>query len=241
MKNPLVFRILSVALFIFGVLLGLVFNGLAVWADFEAVLFDASRSADRPLDDLRCPIAISPAETGVIRLDLDNPTDRPVRTLVRTHISGGYVTLFREDSQRVSVEPGKSTPLSWEVTADDAVWNRFILARVYQVSAFPLPARTATCGILLVDFLGLPGLVIVSGVIGLSAAGMLGGIWLWQRSHKPLRGVPLNAFYSLCMIALFVGGGIVLIVLGNSLLAGVLLLTSVLLVVSVNAYFLMRL
>jgi len=230
-------RTLSIVLFAFGVLLGVAYFGAATWGDIESSLFDPSLGSGEPLDSMKCPVVISGAETGMVIVTLSNPTGETQRRFIRGHISEGFVSVMREINSRVEIEPGGSQRIEWQVTPDDAAWRRVILVRAYLFSSFPMPAQSATCGILVLNFLNLSGGQIVGLILAASLLLLGTGLWLWISSNQPLRGRVLNATYAMSGIALVVLGGMVSSFIGNWMLGVLLLLAAVLLVVVVVTYF----
>lgn len=181
-------HVVGSALFALGLVLGVAFFGSAVWADIEAFLFDASLRADARLTTLRCPVVVTSREVGEIRATFTNPLDRPIQPRVHIHVTDGYVTLMREEAVYLRLEPGETRQLRWQITTDNAAWDYFILARVYIHRAYPLPSRTATCGVLALDISFLTGAQVVLLVLTLTVLFLGGGFYLWQLAHQPLEG-----------------------------------------------------
>lgn len=227
--------ILALVLFSSGLLAGLLWWGSSAWADLEASLFDASITADVTLNDLRCPQFITPEEIGTISIRLQNPTDRILRQTARIHVSYGFVTLMREESVIIEMQPRETRQLEWFVSAEDAAWGRLVLARLYLFRSFPLPSRTATCGIVLVNLPWLDGNHITLLLATLTLAGTLGGWRLWVKTHQPLvnRQRDVAALMVAWIILLVVGN--LLAFLGIWVAAGVLFLLSIIfLIISVT-------
>jgi hypothetical protein len=219
--------LLALLFFVSGLLPGLVWWGSSAWADLEASLFDASITADVTLNDLRCPQFITPEEIGTISIRLQNPTDRILRQTARIHVSYGFVTLMREESVIIEMQPRESRQLEWFVSAEDAAWGRLVLVRLHLFPSFPLPSRTATCGIVLVNLPWLNGNHITLLLAMLTLAGTLGGWRLWVKSHQPLVNRPRNV--SALMVA-----WIILLVVGNLLaLSGIWVAAGVLFLLSI--------
>ncbi len=176
------FRSLGIFLFFVGLLLGMGLFGATVWADFEAVLFNPGLQQEAPLRSLRCPVMITEAETGTVTASLFNPLDRSTERYVQAHITDGYVTLMREVNRSVSLNPGERQQLAWEVTADDAAFERFILVKVVLRGRYPLPSRQGTCGILVVSVPFLTGEQVFGLGFGAALLCMAGGLLLWLRA-----------------------------------------------------------
>jgi hypothetical protein len=47
---------------------------------------------------------------------------------------------MRDERQRVPIEPGETETVSWPLSAEDAVYNNFILAAIYRNSVYPMPS-----------------------------------------------------------------------------------------------------
>ena len=175
---------LGILLFSVGLLLGMTLLGATVWADFEAVLFDPGIQQDASLRSLRCPVLITPSETGTVRARLFNPLERPTQRYVSAHITDGYVVLMREEDKSVSLEPGQRQDLTWTVTADDAAFERLILVNVVLRGRYPLPSRKGTCGILVVGVPFMTGKQILGLTLGASLLMMAAGLGLWFRAER---------------------------------------------------------
>ena len=236
-KRKRLFGTLGVFVFAVGAVLGIVFYGAAAWGDLEAFLFDASVDADGALGSLRCPVVITSTESGKLSATFENPTERPIKPSVRTHISEGFVTLMRRIDDRPSLEPSEKQRLEWTVTADDAAYGYLILARVFVKYPYPLPDRTAACGVLVVDLPGWTGGQVTALVVVGSLFCMVAGIGLWVAGNRPLSGRILDATRAMIALAVVVLLGIVSSFLGLWLLAGLLLMIALLLIGAIITYF----
>ncbi len=226
-------------LFIFsiGVLLGLALFASAVWGDLEAFLFDSSMGADARLTSLRCPVILGKTETGVVRATVSNPLDRPSDRRIRTHISEGYITLMREIKTQLSIDPGDRQQAEWGVTADDAVYGRLILVRVYLFARYPLPSRSGSCGILVLDLFNLPGNLIFALAMAASLLSMGIGLGLWTAGNQPLGGRIRNATSAMVVLAVIVLAGMLAMLLAWWQVGLILLVIAILLSGAVLAYF----
>lgn len=233
-------RPLGILLFSAGLLLGMALFGTLVWADFEAVLFNPGRRYDAPLRSLRCPVMITRSETGTVTASLTNPLDRSIDRYVRAHITDGYVTLMREVDQSVSIASGERERLAWEVTADDAAFERFILVRIVVRGRYPLPSRQGTCGIFVVDVPYLTGEQVFGLVFTASLISMGMGFGLWYRASEPLRARGLQAARAMGMLASSVALGTIVGWLGWWLPGAIVFLITVLGVGVIIGYVLNR-
>ena len=131
-------------------------------------------------------MVITSDEVGKVKVTVHNPLDRPLDVAIRAYISEGFVTLFREEHQRVVLESGERQPVEWSVTADDMVWRRLILVKVYQFGGNTLPSRQGTCGIIVVGGPFSSGSFLVGTLFGISALLMLIGGYLWVAGNREL-------------------------------------------------------
>jgi hypothetical protein len=230
-----------IALLVFsaGVILGLFFNTMAIWADFEASLFDSGLQADEKFPNLRCPVFIGKSEKGRLFAKITNPLDRTIAPKIRAHVSEGLVTLMREIDLQPTLAPGETQPLEWTVTSTDATWGRFILFRVYQFPVYPIPTRSSTCGVL-VSGIPLPGQWLTALVVMISVAGIGAGIWLWIWNNSPLKDRKRDTVFAMAALGLVTLAGMIF-VLFQMLIPGVLtMVLSVILVVVLFAFFAMN-
>ncbi len=232
-------RFLSSLLFVSGVLFALLLAIVAFWPDQEASLFDSSLSAQASLDTLHCPLVVTPNEAAAIQVTLANPLERPIQLLARARISDGYVTLMRQETRTLQLSPGETKMASWAITGDDAVYGRFILARVYVFRQNPLPSRQKACGVWFLNVPLVTGTQLVMAVVAASLLGMVvGGAW-WLRLEWPLRDRRRDLVLAAGTLAL-----LVLVAAGMSLLGWwvggllVILLAVLALVVIVERYLL---
>ncbi len=205
---------LGLLLFSVGFLLGMALFGVAIWADFEAVLFNPGLQQDAPLRSLRCPVMITTSETGMVTASLTNPLERSTERYVRAHVTDGFVTLLREVNERVPLEPGERRQLQWTVTADDAAFERLILVKVVLRARYPLPSRQGTCGILVVDVPYLKGDQLFGLAFGASLLCLTAGFGLWFRASRPLRERGRQAARAMVVLAGSVLVGITIGLLG---------------------------
>ena len=231
MARDRVWHVVGIILFTLGMVLGVAFFGSAVWADIEAFLFDSALGADASLPSLRCPVLITRDEIGEVSATFSNPLDRPVRSRVYIRVTDGFITLMREETTFLRLEPGETQRLAWPITSSDAAWGYFILARVYFQRSYPLPSRTATCGVLTLNAPFLTGaqLVWLTVVFTLGSLGL--GFYLWYKAYMPLEGRRLQEAYGRAFMMGLVVVGMGLGMLGWWLPGLICLIVLVLLVV----------
>lgn len=234
-KNPKRWlRTLGLYVFLVGVLLGMFFTALLAWADFEAFLFDASRDSNAAnLESLRCPFLLNRHETGTVSATFANPTDQVRRRTVDTHISHGFILLMREERTRFDLAPGEKRTFQWTISPEDAAWGRFILIRIHVQRNTPLPARTGSCGILVVDLPYGNGTQITVVIIGASLLLMAVGAALWLGGMDPPRKPRRAVDYLTLSLAPVTLLALIFGVTGFWLGSGLLLLLILILVVSI--------
>ncbi len=187
-------QVIGAIVYILGFLLGLAFSAVAVLSDLEgasfwglqeAAMFPSDNPVDGRLNQLRCPIILTSQETGTISTSVTNPHDVPITQIIQADISDP-TDLFhiKQDRQKIVIESNSKKEFSWTITPEDRLYNRLILARVYLYQQIAYgPAKTAHCGVLVWDFLGLSSkqmiIIWVFASLVLMVAG--GGLWLGKR------------------------------------------------------------
>lgn len=228
-------RTAALLLFGAGVLIGCFFFGLAVWGDLEASLFSSNITADKSLTSMSCPVMINTNETAEVSAVLVNPFDKVLHVMVRSQISNGFLTYKREDLQQGDLQVGERKKVSWEVTPDDAVWERLIFARVYQYASALEKSKGGSCGILVVDFPYLTGFQISALLIGLSLAAMGAGLALWFKINRPIHGKILESTRAVVALAVIVTVGILTAIFAMWFFGLLMLLLAAILVIAVVA------
>jgi hypothetical protein len=168
-----------------GILVGMAIAGGMIWSDLETSLFDSGISPDSPLR-LNCPIAITTDEIGTVSANIKNTTEKEKSFFVRTHISEGYLSLMREVNQKISVPAGQTEKLSWEISAEDAVYNRVVMFRVYVSPSYPIPSQGNFCGVLVLNTPLLTGTQVFILLLVTSLAGVIIGSILWRKANPTM-------------------------------------------------------
>jgi hypothetical protein len=231
---------LGFLLFSLGVLVGLVFAGLATWADFEASNYDLSLSADTPLSSLRCPVVLSPGERGIIRASFSNSTENKLTRRIRVYVSRKHQTLMEEEFVTLPLAPGETKTLAWPMDSENIVWNRMILARVYQHRNQPLPSRSSSCGVIVANVFGLPGHWVTRSAITGSTLFMLGGFLFWKRDPRPVNAAAASVSdreLSMKALAAVTGASIGTALLGQWMLGAILIVVATLLAITIVGHF----
>ena len=184
-----ILRRLGVILFAIGVLLGMALIAVTIWTDLEASFFDSvmGSRADEPLKTLRCPVLMTASENGRISVTFENTANKPIELRIRAHVTDGFVTLMREVNTTLPLEPGEKGEVEFALSAGDRAYRWLILARVLQFRHYPLPARQAACGVLVLDVPFLTGNQLFALTIAVTVLCLGGGIALWSVANWPLR------------------------------------------------------
>jgi len=173
---------LGALLFLSGVLAALGISGAFAWGETEARVY-SSFSGDARLR-LKCPLMLSPDESGVIRAEIINLIDKNIEPVITAQISHRKVP--REIKQTLPLAPLESKTLEWNVDSSDVIFERLILVNVFQSRYSDNPSRLGSCGILLFNLFGLTGKQMFTLVVAVSLILMLAGGLLWLYARRPL-------------------------------------------------------
>ena len=139
---------------------------------------------------MKCPLMLSPVESGVVSAEVINLTDEDIKPVVSAEISQPKVP--RTSSQTFSLAPGESEPIRFSVDSSDVIFERLILVNILQSRYRDNPSRSGSCGILLFSLFGLSGIqtfgLAVTGSLVLMLSG--GALWLYER--WPLNKLSVN-------------------------------------------------
>lgn len=228
----------SLLIYSAGVLLGVILFGSSVWGSIEAFLFESALPADETIRSLKCPVMITSSQTGKVTATFRNPGNRSAMTTVRTYITDGLFSLVREVNTRIQLEPSETKELDWTIYPEDAAWERFILVRVYSLRSPPLPSRTGSCGILLVNIPFLTGNQVVALISVASISGMAVGLGTWVSSNRPLSRRNRYSTQTMGVLAALVLAGLIVGILRWWFIGLFLFTFIVLLIVVMITYFL---
>jgi hypothetical protein len=186
-KNKKYLSPLGITLFSIGIFIGMVMFFLMNWANLEAYFyFGYSTPADKNLTSLRCPLLITPSDTGKVTIRISNETGRDLEPSVETDISSHNVTRSEENSYLLTA--GQTRKLGWNITSDDIVFGHLILAHVFVHRVYTLPSCANTCGTLVVNLGGLNGNQLFVVVLVMTIVCLAIGWSLWQAGNRsPLR------------------------------------------------------
>ncbi|MFO7538238.1 MAG: hypothetical protein R6X32_09290 [Chloroflexota bacterium] len=203
---------IGISIFVLGAITASIYQGLLLWGHLEDTQFDTSDPAlmvEERLRTLQCPRIITLDEVTTVSAAFTNPTDSSRIRIVRTNISEGFVSLRRELITNLTLSPGETQRLEWEVSSDDAVWGRFIFVRVHVLrTSAQLPAQSATCNILVLNLSGVSGSLIANLWLALSLLGPVLGVGMWSRPRWPLIEDDKKRFFKMGLIVLFLWAGL---------------------------------
>ncbi|MFH1447100.1 MAG: hypothetical protein ABIG43_06815 [Chloroflexota bacterium] len=182
--------ITGMLIFIIGLAIGLAYNGLAAlsgldgmsfWGYPEVIGYDSTIGTDARLKGLKCPSLITNKDTGIIRIKVNNPTDKQIKPWVQAMISmpGEPEQLIR-DKQELLLDPGETKVLTWQVSSDNRINDRVVIIRIYLLNTqYHPPSITRHCGIIALDLDNLTGNQVLAGFFSASLIGMAAGVALW--------------------------------------------------------------
>jgi hypothetical protein len=228
--------------FIIGWLLGFGFNSLAVitnlnaagfWGDFQdAADFNHDLTTYADFGKIHCPILLSPQETGTITIPLRNHPENKTNLQVKVVVSKGDFQNYRDLKSSLPVVSGKYQDFQWQVTRQDTIERSFILTRIYlmnQDESTPTPARTAACGVFVMDLFGLNGTPMLVLILTVSFLFLIGGCILLYFSDSPLKKSAPRTDYGLYILAGILLIGMIANLFSLWIFAGLIVLLSILL------------
>jgi hypothetical protein len=165
--------------FVLGALLCITVAMLATWADLESAFYGFDRRGSTPIRNLHCPILLNRHETGVVSVKLSNTADHKLSPAARAEFSSPLTPISTLES--VELAPGESKTVSWTIGPENIDLERFIFSNIYIYAFYPLPDQESSCGTFVVD-LPIPGSVLLWTMVLLGLAGMLGGLFVLNRS-----------------------------------------------------------
>jgi hypothetical protein len=182
-----IITVLSITFFAIGVLLGAIIVAVNSWGDLEAAMFDTTVRADGSISYLNFPAMMTTSEiSSVVAASFISTHVRPIERRVRIHVSDGHLTFMREEKASLPTTPGKTEKLQWAVSPEDAVFDKWVLVRVYMFPSATLSSKDGSCGILVVDFPYFTGGQIMTAGYIASLLSLSIGLALWSANNKPL-------------------------------------------------------
>jgi hypothetical protein len=175
--------------FSIGIIIGAILAIIIVWGDLEGSLFTTGIKAKSSLRTLKCPAIITPGEVAEISAVLRNPTDKDFERYTQAHITDGFVSLIRESKERIPVAANSRQKIAWNITADDAAYERIILFRIYINARYPkFPSLGGTCGVVRLNIDNLTGGQVFWLMLGSALGLLISGRMLTRKNRHLTRG-----------------------------------------------------
>jgi hypothetical protein len=140
------------------------------------------------------------------------------------------------------IEPGAKQNFSWQVTPKNVIENNFILTRIFLMSDDqynPVPARTESCGVFVMNFLGLKGTAIILVMIITSLICLAFGSVLLNNFDTRLHNSSPRIDVGLYILAGILLLGMMADFLGWWILSGIIILLAILLTVVLVSHMLL--
>ncbi|MGC1378446.1 MAG: hypothetical protein WA821_19600 [Anaerolineales bacterium] len=176
----LIRRIFGILLFAIGALSSTLLTGGLTWAGVEATLYGFPRYTDERFDGLSCPLLMTRSETALVRVTVNNPSDRVITPFVTVDISAPGLPDTEE--VQVTVPAGQSRQLAWRLSSDNIDRRYFIFVKANRSASYPTPEAEAICGTLVLDAPFLTGMQILLIWLALCVVCTPLGLWLWRSS-----------------------------------------------------------
>jgi len=199
-----------------GIALLMIILTVSAWTDFEAMNVDVHNIHGSGNLPLVCPVFITPDETGIIKIKVENTQDRVSRPYITTVITQSTLSLLDRDRTFLNLQPGETQIITREFTYEDAVFGKMVLVNAKIDYPYPTPDLSGLCGIYVLDISFLTGsqLLIFLSVSGLLLSGL--GLFLYIEGHRPLRGKIRLTTISYSVILSWIIVGIILSNIGFS-------------------------
>lgn len=181
--NTRTLHILGRAAFFLGIIIAFVLSIIAIWNNIESTSYYFRGVKYPPFPGLRCPVMISPAETGVVNAIFTNPMEKEDTFFYRAEISGRSSSTRQVEGQ-IAVPPRETRSVQLTVDSNDVDLLFFILVRMSVLPNAFHKSQEAVCGIMLVNILGLTGVQISTIALILSFLGMAIGLGIWHQTNN---------------------------------------------------------
>ena len=228
-------------LFIMGALIGFGFNCFSTLSDLEAVsfwgddrdvlTFNHEVVPQAELISLDCPVFISPDETGSVTASIRNNPKNQKDILVKAAVSHGDLRDYRIVNGQVPLNSEMPLRYAWQVDRHDTIDGKVLLTRVFLMDSghtFPIPARTKSCGVFVLDLFGLSGRWIEVLFVGISLICLTIGCLLLKSSKSRLKDSFPRLDHGLFILAGMIAFGMLADLLGWWIPAGLVLLLTIL-------------
>lgn len=167
---------LGYVLFLTGIGIGLTLSAFMTWAELESNL-DITLPDAKGLR-LSCPLMLSYNETGIVRANIVNETDKEVKPVVKASFGQKNSLKQLQISETHLLGPRETQSLQWSVDASQAAFGRIIPISIIQSPYNRNPPRWGACGVLLFSLFGLNGAYSLFIIIASSLLLILTGVRL---------------------------------------------------------------
>ena len=193
----------SVALTLTGILIGLSLAVLAVWADYEASSYGFLKRAKTPFKGLSCPVFMGKDESGIVSIQVSNPTDQVISPSIRSEISSSLTPDTKIEYLKLA--PGEQVTLQRTVGPENIDLGEFIFVSALVYSVYPLPDQQSTCGIFVLPVSRGGSLIVALGTI-LSVLLMASGLFFLHKNEVvATRSRSLVFMAVVTVLAMFLG------------------------------------
>lgn len=179
--------ILGRIIFVFGAGLLALLTATIIMADVESETVSRLLPADSQIGTMSCPLMMARDETVAFSAEFTNPSDKPLRVRVDADISQGSLSVTRRDDRIVEIAPGETETLVWNVTADDAAYDRVVVGRFFNYQNNVLESAATNCGVAVVDVPFLTGAQTFRAILASGLALLASGIVMlatpWPVAH----------------------------------------------------------
>jgi hypothetical protein len=175
-------RTLGTIIYLLGLLLGLALAIVVLWGDFEATSYFNSGAGYAPFAGLNCPALMSPSEVATLSATFENPGNREIQPYYEVEISGAAASRNLEGQPQVAAHSSKT--VSWTVDANDIDLGYFVMAKINVLPFAGNPARESTCGIAVLNLMGMSGGQILGWGLGVSLVGIVLGLGLSETGNE---------------------------------------------------------
>ncbi|KXK15494.1 MAG: hypothetical protein UZ14_CFX002000515 [Chloroflexi bacterium OLB14] len=206
-------------IYTFGVVLGVAFITLSIWADLEASFYGFYHRPSSRFEGLSCPIFMTPNETTSFSATITNTSDRTLSPTIKAEISstGTLVTI----NEKISLEAGESKTLTWEIGPENIDLEHFAFANVYIYTFYPIQDSENNCGIFVLNLPG-NGTVITWSAVILSVFSLSFGLYQLRKQQEHL-SKRKNVFPALIFLTGLIFVGLLVAFIG-SWVQGILIL-----------------
>lgn len=223
-------------IFILGAVIGLWLLVASAWGDLEAMLFDSALQSEEPLTTLRCPVLITPSETGLISASFENNSELERTVIIRARMSLGHSYLIQEQRDEVQIPAAESIPMEWEFFPNQAAYGRIILVRIYQFPSFSIPSRSGSCGVVLVNLPNFTGGQVMYASLISSLVLMGGGVGLRLKSPLNRKSQPKRVTQGLAFLGSELIIGILLSFLGSWLVSVLMVVFALIIIIGIVSF-----